>query len=177
MRSQARLLSSVLLAASLLRASGDAAIDRATMRGLKSVNVVLDPLATELTKAGLTQTELQTRLASRLKDAGVPVDPSATEFVGLRIMSVRNNRGPFAVAFNLGLYQPVVLVRDPNLKSAIPTWDIETVLLCDPKTLLDATMDTIDELAGRFAAAWRSVNPQGKPGPAPASPSHSPPRN
>ena len=149
-----------LLAAPVVQGFGDAELDRATMRGLKSVNVVLDPLAPELIKAGLTESDVQARLETDLKDAHIPVDRSATEFIGLRITSVRGNRGPFALAFNLGLYQPVVLVRDPNLKSAIPTWDIETVLLADQKVLYQATMESIDELADRLAAAWRSVNPQ-----------------
>jgi hypothetical protein len=140
--------------------AGDAPIDRATLRGVKAVHVVLDPIEPELQKAGLTQTDLQTRLENRLKAADVPIDPSSPEFLGLRVISVRGNRGPFALSFSLGCYQPVLLVRDQNIRSATPTWDIDTVLMTEPKTLHQATYETIDDLADRFVAAWRSVNPR-----------------
>jgi len=145
--------------------SGDAALDRATMRGLKSVNVVLDPLAPELQKGGLTKTDLETRLTERLKRANIPLDRSVDEFVGLRITAVQGTRGrfgggAFALALNLGLYQPVVLVRDKDMKSATSTWDVETVLMADPKALQQATAESIDDLADRFVTAWRSVNPE-----------------
>ncbi len=154
------LFPALLTAAAAFLWAGDAAIDRATLRGLKAVNVVLDPLAPELQKSGLTRIDLQTRLENRLRDAQIPVDPSAAEFLGLRITSVRGNRGPFAAAFQLALYQPVVLVRDRNSKSASPTWDVETVVMADPKVLQQAANDSIDDLAGRFVTAWRSVNPR-----------------
>ena len=142
------------------RAAGDAPLDRATLRGLKSVNIVLDPLDPGLLRAGLTMIDLQTRLTERLREAHIPVDQSAVEFLGLRIVAVRGNRGPFALAFNLGVYQPVQLIRDKSVRAATSTWDVETVLMADPKVLQQASGETIDELAGRFVAAWRSVNQQ-----------------
>ncbi len=151
-------LVSLLLLAPAVYGTGDTPLDRGTMRGLKSVNIVLDPLAPELARAGLTETELKSRMETRLTNAHIAVDTTAPEFLGLRITHVRNNRGPYALAFNLGLYQPVVLVRDRNLKSATPTWDVETVLLADPKALEGAALETVDELADSFVRAWRSVN-------------------
>jgi hypothetical protein len=73
---------------------------------------------------------------------------------------VRANRGPFAVAVTLGAYQPVLLARDRNTKTATQTWEAETVLLAEPKQLYRATMDSVDELAAGFIAAYRSVNPK-----------------
>jgi hypothetical protein len=74
--------------------------------------------------------------------------------------AVRDNRGPFAVAITIGAYQPVVLTRDKNLKTATQTWEVDTVLLADAKQLYRGAMDSIDELAARFVTAYRSVNPQ-----------------
>ena len=73
---------------------------------------------------------------------------------------VRDNRGPFAVAITMGAYQPVVLARDKNVRTATQTWEVETVLLAEPKQLYRGAMDSIDELAARFVTAYRSVNPQ-----------------
>jgi hypothetical protein len=151
-----KLLLIALTALSL--SAGDAPLDRATLRGLKAVNVVLDRLAPELTQEGLTQQDLQTRLETRLRDAQIPLDTTAPEFVGLRVTSVRGNRGPFGLSFTLAAYQPVTLVRDKNVKTAAPTWDVETVVVADPKVLRQASLESVDELAGRFISAWKSVN-------------------
>jgi hypothetical protein len=152
------LLVSLILCTPAACVTGDAVIDRATMRGLKSVNIVLDPLSPELVKAGITETDLKSRMEVHLTNNHITVDTTAPEFLGLRITHVRDKRGPYAVAFDLGLYQPVVLVRDHNLRSATPTWDVETIVLANPKALRGAALETVDELAASFVRAWRSVN-------------------
>jgi hypothetical protein len=151
---------SVLLMAIALPAggAGDAALDRATLRGVKAVNVVIDPVAAEVQREGATADVLRTRLEDRLREAGIPVDTAANEFVALRLTSVRAARGPFAIAATIGLYQPVVLVRDRNLKTATQTWEVETLVLVDTKQVYRACMDSVDDLAGRFVTAYRSVN-------------------
>ena len=139
--------------------ANDAPLDRATLRGLKSVGVVMDQLDPDLQKAGLTQTDLQSHLEAKLTEAAVPVDPAASDFVGLRLTSVRGARGPFAVSLSVGVYQPVELVRDKSLRTSTATWEVETILMAEPKILRQAMFESIDELAGRLATAWRSANP------------------
>jgi len=143
-----------------MKAVSDAPLDRATLRDLKSVNVIIDPLDPELVKQGLTQEILQTRIEDRLRDAGIGLDKSAKEFVGLRIMQVRAQRGPYALCLSIGVYQPVLLVRDKNLKTATQTWEVETILLSDPKVLSRESLNSVTELADRLVAAYRSVNPK-----------------
>jgi hypothetical protein len=139
-------------------AASDAALDRATLRGLKGVNIVIDPLSPALQDAGVTANLLDTHISARLERAGIPVDRKAVEFLGFRITEVRGKRGPYALSLRAGVYQPVLLVRDHNVKTATQTWDVETVLLSEPKTLNDAVLTSVDELVDGFAAAWRSVN-------------------
>jgi hypothetical protein len=122
--------------------------------------VIIDALPADLSKEGLTEGELRARLAQRLREAGIPMDDTAKDFVGVRVASVRDSRGPYAVAIRLGYFQPVTLVRDPTVRTAPETWDVDTVLMAPPKQLYRAAMDSIDDLAARFVAAWRSVNPQ-----------------
>ena len=154
----------ILLAAVLLllppasRAAGDAPIDRATLRGLKAVGVVIDALDDEVQKAGVTRDALITRLLSRLQKDGVRIDPSANEFLGVRITSVRNGRGPLALAMSFGLYQPVILSRNKDIHTTTQTWEIQTVLMADPKQLLTACSETADDLADRFASSFHTVN-------------------
>jgi hypothetical protein len=149
-----------------LGGAGDAVLDRATLRGVKAVNVVIDPVAPGIEKEGATTNGLRTRLEQRLRDAGVQVDPASNEFLALRLTSVRAARGPlviaartpFAIAVTIGLYQPVTLVRDPKVKTATQTWEVETVVLADAKQVYRACMDSVDELTERFVTAYRSVN-------------------
>src|ERR1022692_1395094 len=94
MHSRIVLLVAVLFLPPVMKAAGDAPLDRATLRGLGSVSVIVDPIDSELLKEGLTQDLLQKRIQGRLRDAGIGVDPSAPEFVGLRVLQVRAQRGP-----------------------------------------------------------------------------------
>src|SRR3982074_3765683 len=98
------LLLAVLATPAAVDAAGDALLERATMRGLNSVGVVIDTLDPELVRQGLTPDTLQSRIEARLQNAGIPVDKSAREFVGLRVMYVRRNRGPYALCLAVGLY-------------------------------------------------------------------------
>lgn len=143
-----------------LGGAGDAALDRATLRGLKAVSVVIDPVAADVQQEGATDQALRARLEDRLRQAGIPLDPASNNFVALRLTSVRAGRGPFAIAATIGLYQPVVLVRDPKIRTATQTWEVETVVLASAREVLHASMDSVDELAARFVTAYRSVNGQ-----------------
>jgi hypothetical protein len=142
-----------------LHAAGDAALDRATLRGIPAVNVVVDPIDEQLEKQGVTRSNLRARVEDRLAAANIPVDAARPEFVAVRLMSVRDTRGPVAVAITIALYQPVQLVRDPAVRTATQTWEVQTVILADPKVLYRACQDGIDDLTARFVAAYRSVNP------------------
>ena len=101
---------------------------------------------------------LQERIEARLKEAKIEINPDAAEFVGIQITAVRAGRGPYALSFTIGLYQPVILVRDRNIRTATKTWDVETILMADSKLVRQASLESMDELAARFVTAWRSVN-------------------
>jgi hypothetical protein len=148
---------SMMLWPAALQAAGDAALDRATLKGLKAVGVVIDTLDAELVKQGLAADDLAAHIAKRLSDAGVPVDKNATEFVGIRMLQVHDRKGPYGLCISTGVYQPVVLVRDKNIKTATQTWEVETVVLAEGKQIHDAALDSIDELVDRFVAAWKAA--------------------
>ena len=152
-----RFLLPVLLTPFLLH-SGDSPRDRATLKGAKAVSVIIDALPSDFGKEGITSDALHTRLTNRLRDAGIPVDDAAKEFVGLRVSSIRDTRGPYAVSIALGFYQPATLVRDTTMRVAPQTWDSDIVLMAAPKMLSRAASESVDDLADRFIAAWRSVN-------------------
>jgi hypothetical protein len=158
----------VFLMAAGLQAAGDSALDRATLRGITAVNVVVDPVESQVKEQGVTQENLRARLEDRLHAAAIAVDSSSPEFLAVRLTSVHAapgrlavSRAPFAVAMTIALYQPVQLARDPKVRTATDTWEVETVVLADPKILYRACQDSIDDLAARFVSAWRAANSEG----------------
>jgi len=141
-----------------LTGSGDGTLDRATLRGVKAVSVVVDPVTPEIEKEGATVDALRSRLEQKLRDGGVKVDAETIEFVGLRLTSVRAARGPLAISANVAFYQPVTLVRERSAKTTTKTWEVDSIMLAETKQVYRACMDSVDELADRFVAAYRSVN-------------------
>lgn len=153
-----RFLPLLLLLQPLSHAAGDAALDRATLKGLKNIGVVIDRIDPELVKQGFDRVAMQSRIDVRLRKAGLPVAENSNEFVGLKLLQVREGRGPYALCVSVGLYQPVVLARDAKIRTATQTWEVNTVLMAQPKVLYAASLDSIDELVDRFIAAWHAVN-------------------
>jgi hypothetical protein len=152
-----------LLLPGVMWAAGDAPLDRATLRGLGSVSIIIDPIADELVREGLTRDVVQKRIEARLHDAGIGLDPSAPQFVGIRVLQVRNQRGPYALCVSVGVYQPVMLLRNKDVKTATETWGVETILMADPKVVNREALNSVDELADRLVAAYRAVNPKSTP--------------
>ena len=140
--------------------AGDAALDRATLRGLKKLNVIIDKVDPQLTQQGLTADVLQRQVEKRLGTANLNIDKSAVEFLGLRVLAARIDKGPFSVCLSLGLYQPVTLSRDKEIRTATQTWEIETILVTGQKVLMQSSEEALNELVDRFVDAWRSVNPR-----------------
>jgi hypothetical protein len=153
-------LTTLLLLPMSMSAAGDEPIDRATLKGLKGVGVIVDMIDPELEKLGVTRDLILTRMLTRLGADHINVNPGATEFLGLRITAVRSGHGPFAVSLTLGLYQPVLLSRNHDMRTSTQTWEVETVLLADPKILTTACGESAEDLIDRFSTAFHFVNPE-----------------
>lgn len=139
--------------------AGDATLDRATLRGLKAFNIVIDPLDPQLEKAGLSADALRSRIDTRLRHAGIALDTNAIEFVGLRVDSMLlAKKGPDGLCFSLGFYQPVLLSRDQKIRTATLTWDVHMMLMVPPRGMVQSALDAVDQIADKFVAAYRSVN-------------------
>jgi hypothetical protein len=151
--------SAVLLGLLALAASGgDSPLDRATLRGVKAVRVVVDEPAQPLPKEAIPPKELQEIVTQRLLAAGIPIDPNASEFLGLNATYKRDRRGPYAAVMSLGLYQVLLLSRDREIKSIVETWSVSSLDLAQPRQLNLVSGKALEALTDQFIAAWRSVN-------------------
>jgi hypothetical protein len=138
--------------------ANDSQLERNSLRGLATFSIVVDPPESELQDRGLTVATVQTEVEQRLLKAGLHVDTSASEFVGIRIVAAHGKRTDFAVCIMLGFYQAVCLRRDPAIVTAAPTWTAESVLLVPPRQFREAWIDGLDQLIDQFANAWESAN-------------------
>jgi hypothetical protein len=153
------LLAALLFLPPASKGAGDEPIDRATLKGLAAVGVVIDTIDPELEKLGVTREAVLTSMLARLGSDHVTVDPGAKEFLGLRMIAVRAGHGPFAVALTLGLYQPILLSRNHDTRTSTQTWEVQTILMADQKILVTACTESADFLLDRFAKSFHSVNP------------------
>lgn len=154
------LLSAALLSAPCALDAGDTNLDRATLAGIKAVNVVVDRLDPQLERQGLTEDMLRSEIVERLKDASIMVDDKAIEFVGLHVTSTQSGKSPYSICFSLAFYQPVLLVRDQKIRTASQTWDVNAVLVVPAKPLIQSVLNMADQLAEAFVNAFQSANPK-----------------
>lgn len=140
--------------------ASDTDMDRATLRGLKAVKVVIDPLQPELQKEGFTPNELRAQIEQRLHTAGIPVDQNAKEFLGLTVKSMRAKKSPVVILFTLGFYQVAELAREKGLKTVAETWGVQDAMMVQSKMLNQVSRTAIDNLVEQFINAYSSVNPK-----------------
>jgi len=157
--------------AALLIAGGclasDTSMDRATLRGLQAVKVVVDPLGPELEREGLDANRLRGSIEQKLRNAGVKVDNDVNEFIGLSISFAQSGRkvlsvkkGPFSLTISLGVYQVAVLTRDMATKTVVETWGVEKTAAAAAKGLDRDVSNAVDDLVDQFVKAYLSVNPR-----------------
>jgi hypothetical protein len=80
--------------------ASDAPAHRATLRGLKALNVAVDQLGLEPKAEGLGDIDLKARIVVLLRKAGIAVDQSAREFLGLHVISVQEGKVPTESVFH-----------------------------------------------------------------------------
>ena len=146
--------------------ASDTSMDRATLRGLKAVKIVVDPLGPELEREGLDANHLRSSIEQKLKFASVKVDNDANEFVGLSVGFAQAGRkalslkkGPFSLTISLGVYQVAVLTRDNTTKTVVETWGVEKTASSTARGLDHDVSNAVDDLVDQFVKAYLSVNP------------------
>jgi hypothetical protein len=147
--------------------ASDTSMDRATLRGLKAVKVVVDPLGSELEREGLDANRLRDRIEQKLRDAGIKIDNDVNEFIGLnvsfaqagkKVLSIK--KGPYSLTIGLGVYQVAVLTRDMATKTVVETWGVEKTASASARGLDRDVSNAVDDLVDQLVKAYLSVNPR-----------------
>lgn len=107
-------------------AAGDV-FERISLKGLKSLQVVVEDFAPDLIKDGLDRERIKSTVEQQLTQAGILVEPQADTALYIHLGSVKNDTGTHSYALSLQLVQLVLLFRDPSLLTWGTTWSLDLV--------------------------------------------------
>ena len=146
----------------------DSDVNRETLRGLKGVRVLVEDLASEVEKAGLTKNQLQADIEDRLRKAGIktltqdecfatPGEPYL--YVNINLNSRKADTNVYSFSMDIGVIQNVTLDRDPKQKTYGVTWSTGGVGSIE-KEFLPRLKDSVDDLLDLFIKSYLAVNPK-----------------
>jgi hypothetical protein len=146
----------------------DSDINRETLRGLKGMRVLVEDLAPEVEKAGLTKNQLQADIEDRLRKAGIktltqdecfatPGEPYL--YVNISLNFRKGDPNIYSFSIDIGVIQNVTLDRNPKQKTYAATWSTGGVGSIE-KELLSRLKGSVDDLLDLFIKAYLAVNPK-----------------
>ncbi len=137
----------------------DVSESRATLKGVKAVAVLVEKLDPDVEKDGLTRDQLQADVETRLRKAGITVNPSTGESLRVTVKPMKHGAGLYAYAVRVEFHQRVRLSRDSKITASVPTWSVGclgTVRAEDLRNVRASVADDVD----KFVAAYLEQNPR-----------------
>lgn len=162
----------VPFALSLLSAFPSMAIDsqsnRATLKGLPGVGVLVEKLPPEIEREGLRRDQLQMDVESQLKKAGVkvfskeqctrvPGEPYL--YINLNVNVAKTESGIYPYTVDIMLIQKVSLMRDPKRVTYAVTWSTGGVGSIT-KSIVSQLRENVAEVVHVFIRAFLDENPK-----------------
>lgn len=145
-------------------------IDRAPLRGLQGVNVIVEGLQPEMEEAGITKKAIQTKVELRLRTLGIKV-LSETErlqtpgrpylYLNLNSVFYKNDIGQLircSYSLELSLHEIVLLKRDKSKECDAAIWDKG---FCGSVGIryIDEIYDSILNFVDTFCNDYLAANP------------------
>lgn len=139
---------------------GDQPNDRATLKGLTTIMVVVERLTPEAGRDGLTKEQLRTDVEARLRKAGITVTSSIEEaYLYLNVFTVKGSSELYAYHIRLEFNQEVILKRNRNVSLPAPTWSLDLGGTVGAKKLHEVRDDVAD-MVDKFINAYLEQNPK-----------------
>lgn len=158
--------------------ASDSEIDRASLKGLQGVFVLVEDLNFPEEQAGLKAADIQADAEKNLRTAGIPLLSKAqnidtpgmpTVYISVSIASsTATDLWPFSIDVNFE--QQATLKRSPDtfVPTAV-TWHVGSIGAVD-RSNLRSVRDRVNEQVGKFVNAYLKVNPKPEMNPKPADP-------
>jgi hypothetical protein len=158
----------ILLSLLAVASASDDKTDRATLKGIKAVCVVVE--VADQSRSKFSKEELQAEIEGKLKQAGIQVDKSGTTCLYLNVRALQAMERQairrkekliplYAVDLRLEFLQTVSLTRDSAVKTYAPTWSSANMATVAADDLGKTALEITTSLADQFVTAYKSVNP------------------
>jgi hypothetical protein len=160
------LTSTLTFSSSLLAINGVS--NRATLRGLQGVGVLVEKLLPEAENQGLNRNQLQKEVESRLQKAGIKVLTREEAFnapgepflyINININMAKTESDIYPYGIDMLLIQKVSLVRDPKVASYAITWSTGGVGSI-AKPILSQLKESVEAMVDVFIKAYLAENPK-----------------
>ncbi|RPI09980.1 MAG: hypothetical protein EHM71_04665 [Zetaproteobacteria bacterium] len=142
--------------------AGDGPAERASLKGIPSLQAVVEPVWPDAEGDGLTTAQLEADIELRLRQAGLKVVPLANDVLHVHVNTVKHPDGRF-YAFNISVvfYQVVVPLRAMQHQTMLPaaTWSVGLVGVVSTATLREVRSE-VTALVDKFIAAYLEQNPK-----------------
>lgn len=139
---------------------------RHTLRGLKEIFVYVEPLDPQIEKMGLTRNQIQMDTESKLKLAGINIQPGEEFaksrghpylYVNVNISMLKTQITRYLFYIRIELDQEVALVRTPDVRVSAATWSAGGWGI---DFSLDNIRQTVKIQVDKFISAFSTENPK-----------------
>ena len=136
---------------------------RETLRGLPGVEVIVEDVPEELSRAGMTQAAVTATVTEQLRAAGITLyssqrqNPSpAQPYLYIHLNAVSTGAGTVAVAVQVHVRQTLASLTSTSRVVNAMTWDAHDIVVA-PSTLTGVP-GVVADLVARFVADWKAVH-------------------
>ena len=142
--------------------------NRATLRGLKGIGVLVEKLPLEVEQEGLKRDQLQMEVESKLRTAGIKVltkeEASGASgkpylYININVNIAKTESDIYPCSIDMLFIQKVSLLRDPKLTSYAVTWSTGGVGSIG-KPILSQLRESVEAMVDVFVNAYLMENPK-----------------
>jgi hypothetical protein len=145
---------------------GDDPTTRATLRGIRGIVVVVESLAAEASKDGLTVDMIQTDTELSLRKAGIRVmdsrqsPPLSYLYLSVNLIKEKGQlEDLYVYNCHIAFEQPAT-VKSNGVLAIVPTWSVDGVGSIGRNRMSRLIRDRLQDLVEAFLNAYLSVNPK-----------------
>ena len=151
----------MIIAAPAAISANDSPDERASLKGLGTISLVLEDPGPAAQKYGFSAMRLQSEIQERLQQAGIAVRQEADPYLYVQITVVDGGGSlPLAYSIQVSMMQEVALPRGLNAHFQGPTWWQRSVGMAGADRVSQSVSSRVQEFVDQFIKAYRSVNPR-----------------
>ena len=148
----------LLSAPSDVPAAGDL-FERASLQGLRSLQVVIEDLASDVVQDGLDRDALKTAIEEQLSQAGITIEQQAEHAFYIHLRTTLPMEGTYSYALNYEFLQLVLLFRAPEVVTWGNTWS-HTQMGALPASQIGRISTIIAQGVALFIDDYQAANSQ-----------------